>query len=56
MIDEQWIVRVQMVADLTRIKVQTDKAHYDKIRVGDRVNVSYRQGKYTGTVWASKIE
>ena len=56
MTDEQWIVRVQMVADLTRIKVQTDKAHYDKIRVGDRVKVSYRQGKYTGTVWASEIE
>jgi len=56
MIDEQWIVRVQMVADLKRIKVQTDKAHYDKIKVGDRVNVSYRQGKYTGTVWAAEIE
>jgi hypothetical protein len=56
MTDEQWIVRVQMVADLRRIKVQTDKAHWDKAKVGDRVNVSYRQGKYTGTVWAADIE
>jgi hypothetical protein len=54
--DEQWIVRVQMVADLQRIKVQTDKAHWDKVKVGDRINVSYRQGKYTGTVWSAEIE
>lgn len=54
--DEQWIVRVQMVADLQRIKVQTDRAHWDKVKVGDRINVSYRQGKYTGTVWSAEIE
>ena len=54
--DEQWIVRVQMVTDLQRIKVQTDKAHWDKIKVGDRIKVSYRQGKYTGTVWAAEID
>jgi hypothetical protein len=56
MIDEQWIVRVQVMADLKRLKVQTDKAHYDKVKIGDRVNVLYRQGKYTGTVWAAEIE
>lgn len=54
--DEQWIVRVQVVADRTRIKVQTDQARWEKIKVGDRVNVSYRQGQYTGTVWAAEIE
>jgi hypothetical protein len=54
--DEQWIVRVRMVADLQRIKLQTDKAHWDKIKVGDRIKVSYRQGKYTGTVWYAEIE
>jgi hypothetical protein len=53
--DEQWIVRVQMIAGL-RIKVQTDKAHWDKVKIGDQINVSYRQGNYTGTVWASEIE
>lgn len=56
MTDEQWIVRVQMVADLRRIKVQTDKAHWDKVKVGDRINISYRQGKYTGTIWAAEID
>lgn len=54
--DEQWIVRVQMVAGLRRIKVQTDKAHWDKVKVGDEINVSYREGNYTGTVWAAEIE
>ena len=56
MTDEQWIVRVQMVADRLRIKVQTDKAHWDKVKVGDRINISYRQGQYTGTVWSANIE
>jgi hypothetical protein len=54
--DEQWIVRVQMIADLLRIKVQTDKARWDKVKVGDRINVSYRQGNYTGTIWAAEID
>lgn len=54
--DEQWIVRVQMVADLRRIKVQTDEAHWDKVKIGDQINISYREGKYTGTVWAADIE
>jgi len=54
--DEQWIVRVQMVAGLRRIKVQTDKAHWDKVKIGDQINISYREGKYTGTVWAADIE
>jgi len=54
--DEQWIVRVQMVDDLRRINIQTDQAHYDKVNAGDRIKVSYRQGKYTGTVWAAEID
>ena len=56
MSDEQWIVRVQMIDDLQRIKVQTDKTRFDKLKVGDRIKVSYRQGKYTGTVWAAEID
>ena len=54
--DEQWIVAVQMVDDLRRFNVQTDKSHFDKVKVGDRIKVSYRQGKYTGTIWAAEIE
>ena len=54
--DEQWIVRVQMIDDLRRIKVQTDQSHFDKVKVGGRIKVSYCQGKYTGTVWSAEIE
>ena len=52
---EQWIVWVQMVAG-PRIKVHADKAQWDKVKLGDRIHVSYRQGKYTGTVWDAEIE
>jgi hypothetical protein len=45
-----------MIEDRRQIKVQTDKAHFDKLKVGDRIKVSYRQGKYTGTVWSADIE
>jgi hypothetical protein len=54
--DEQWIVRVQMVDDLRRIDIRTGQSHYDKVKVSDRIKVSYRQGKYTGTVWAAEID
>ena len=54
--DEQWIVSVQMVDDLKRINIHTDQSRYDKLKIGDRIKVSYRQGKYTGTVWAAEIE
>jgi len=54
--DEQWIVRVQMIDDLRQIKVQTDRSHFDKLKAGDRIKVSYRQGKYTGTIWSAEID
>jgi hypothetical protein len=54
--DEQWLVKVQMLADLRLFDVHTDQAHWRKVKIGDRIKVSYRQGKYTGTVWAAEIE
>jgi hypothetical protein len=56
MSDEQWIVTVQMVNDLRRFNVRTDKLHWDTMKAGDRIKVSYHQGKYTGTVWAAEID
>jgi hypothetical protein len=56
MSDEQWIVKVQMIDDLRQFNVQTDKLHLDTVKVGERIKVSYRQGKYTGTVWAAEID
>ena len=53
--DEQWLVKVQMVADLRRITVHTDRVHFEKAKVGNRLKVSYSQGKYTGSIWCAEI-
>jgi len=53
---EQWIVKVRMNADGRRFNVQTDQARWEKLAIGDHVEVAYREGKYTGTVWAAEIK
>src|SRR5205085_5664649 len=54
--EEQWRIEVQIV-DIGRSKtIQTDRAHYDKLKIGDRIKVAYYKGQYTGTVWAAEIE
>ena len=52
---EQWVVSVQMVADQRWIDVRVDKARWEKLKEGDRVKVTYREGKYTGTAWGAEI-
>lgn len=54
--DEQWIVAVQLVQGGRRFNVHTDRSRWEKLKVGDRINVSYREGKYTGTVWSAEIK
>jgi hypothetical protein len=53
---EQWLVTVRMIQGGTRFNVQTDQPHWEKLKIGDQVHVTYRQGKYTGTVWDSEIK
>jgi len=53
---EQWIVKVRMLDNGRRIDVRADQAQWEKLRENDRVEVNYRVGKYTGTVWDSEIE
>ena len=53
--NEQWLVKVRMIDGGRQFNVQADQAQFDKLREGDRVKVSYRIGKYTGTVWDSEI-
>ena len=55
MTDERWVVSVRMVADQRWIDVNVSKAHWEKLKEGDRVKVTYREGKYTGTAWAAEI-
>jgi hypothetical protein len=53
--DEQWLVTVRMLDDGRRIQVHADQTQWEKLRKNDRVKVTYRVGKYTGTVWGAEI-
>jgi len=53
---EQWIVKVRMRDNGRRIEVHADRAQWEKLRENDRVKVTYRIGKYTGTVWDAEID
>jgi hypothetical protein len=53
---EQWRIEVQIVDNGRSQTLLTDRAHYDKLKVGDQIKIAYYQGKYTGTVWAADIE
>ncbi|MGI9087461.1 MAG: hypothetical protein ACR2HH_06955 [Chthoniobacterales bacterium] len=53
---EQWIATVRMVADGRLVDVRLTQERWDKLKTGDRVQVKYREGKYTGTVWSSEID
>jgi len=53
---EQWIVKVRMLDNGRTIQVQADQAQWEKLHENDRVKVTYRTGKYTGTVWVAEIE
>jgi hypothetical protein len=52
---EQWRVTVELVAESGRFVVRAEQKQYERLKVGDRVKVRYKKGKYTGTVWSSEI-
>ena len=53
--NEQWLVKVRMIADGRTFNVQADQSQFDKLGEGDRVQVRYRVGKYTKTIWGAEI-
>jgi hypothetical protein len=53
---EQWLVKVRMLDNGRTFQVPADQAKWEKLQENDRVKVSYRTGKHTGTVWAAEIE
>ena len=53
---EQWIVKARMVDNGRTIEVHVDRGQWEKLRERVRVKVTYRVGKYTGTVWDAEIE
>jgi hypothetical protein len=56
LVAEQWILLVRMRDDAKRIRISVDLPEWEKAKAGDRVKVSYSQGKYTGTVWAAELK
>ncbi len=53
---EQWIVKVRILDNSRAIQVRADRGQWEKLRVNDRVKVTYRTGKYTGTIWDAEIK
>ena len=53
---KKWIVKVRMRDNGRRIEVRADRAQWEKLRENDQVKVTYRKGKYTGTVWDADIQ
>jgi hypothetical protein len=54
--EEKWLIKAEMVGISRRFNIYSDRAHYDKVKAGDRIKVRYSEGKYTGTIWGSEIE
>jgi hypothetical protein len=53
--DEQWLVKVRVIDGGRIFNVPAEKGQFEKLKEGDRVQVRYRVGKYTETVWSSEI-
>jgi hypothetical protein len=54
--EEQWRLKVEITNAGQSCTILTDRARYDKLKIGDRIRVRYRQGEYTGKVWFADIE
>ena len=54
--DEQWLVKVRMINDGRTLNVRAEQGQFYELKGGDRVQVRYRLGKYTKTVWGAEIE
>ena len=52
---DQWIIRTRMIYDQRAVNVHCEKDQFERVKVGDRVTVTYSQGKYTGTIWGGQI-
>jgi len=52
---EQWIVTVRSTNTGQTFRIQTDRRQFEEVNPPDLVQVVYRVGKYTGTVWGAEI-
>ena len=53
--DEQWLLKIRTTTDGRTFNVSTDQQHFQQLKLGSRVVVEYRAGKYTDTIWAAEI-
>ena len=53
--NEQWLVRVELISNRRKVDVHAGQRQYDRVKPGDHVEITYRQGKYTGTIWSAEI-
>ena len=51
---EQWWVKVEM-ENRREADAPVDEAQWQSLKVGDRVEASYSEGKHTGTIWAIEL-
>jgi hypothetical protein len=49
-------MKLEMIQDRRRFTMQSDRAHFLKYKVGDKVRIRFKEGNYSGTVWDSQIE
>ena len=54
--DEQWLLRVELISGGRKIDVHADQRQYEKVKPADHVEITYREGQYTGTVWSAEIK
>ena len=52
---ERWLINVEM-DDRRRTHVDVTPEAWRALKVGDRVQVDYEQGRYTGTLWGRRLE
>jgi len=54
--NEQWLVRAELISGGRKIDAHADRRQHEKVKPGDHVQISYRTGKYTGTIWSAEIK
>lgn len=52
----KWLVNLAMTQGGRPLNVHTDRAHYERLKLNDRIKVKYSEGKYTSTAWSAEIE
>ena len=51
---ERWMILV-MMGNRRRTEVEVTPEVWKTLRVGDQVEVDYDEGRYTGTIWGSRL-